>query len=62
MGRFVETDAWGEAASSKDSIIAGFVVEFLVVEIVWDAGAEVGETLRAEAAAHVDEDVDVCAE
>lgn len=59
---FVETDAWGDAAAGKDGVVAGFVVELLVVEIVWDAGAEVGEALRAESAAHVDEDVDICAQ
>lgn len=59
---FIETDAWCDSAAGEDGVVVGFVVELLVVEIVWDAGAEVGEALRAEPAAHVDEDIDVCAQ
>lgn len=55
----VKADAWRGATTGEYCIVSSLVVDLFVVEIVGDAGAELGETLWAEAAAHVHKNIDV---
>lgn len=57
----IETESGCGTAARKYSIVSRrFAFDSLVVKVVRDVCAELGEVLWAEAAAHVYEDVDVC--